>query len=280
MLAAAEARSPTLAAFLQGVQLPTLPDVARELVATLGDDDMPVERIRRAISRDPALTAKLLRLANSARFGLPRQVASLDEAIAMVGINQVRTLAMAACLSGSFEAVRGVDSHAFWQESMAIAGYAQWLARPLGADAQEAWLAGFMARLGELVIAQKVPQHIDEIERLPHLAGGRWTRENTLLGFSETQVTAELARLWNFPVTIVRALDTAFDPLAARPFSKLGGIVHAATLLAELELDEHKSGDDVVDALPAELLSALQLDIGWLKGHLPDVHAFTDVALA
>lgn len=120
---------PALADFFEGVQLPTMPDVARELIATVHDDDIPFEKVRNAIARDPALTAKLIRLANSARFGLRRQVASLDDAIAMAGLHQVRTLAMAACLSGSFAAVRGVDSQAFWRESMAIAGYAQWLAR-------------------------------------------------------------------------------------------------------------------------------------------------------
>ncbi len=61
--------------FFENVQLPTIPDVARELIATMKEDDIPFEKVRGAISKDPALTAKLIRLANSARFGLPRQVA-------------------------------------------------------------------------------------------------------------------------------------------------------------------------------------------------------------
>ena len=178
------------------MQLPTIPDVARELIATMKDDDIPFEKVRAAISKDPALTAKLIRLANSARFGLPRQVASLDDAITMVGLNQVRTLALASCMSGVFKDVPGVDADAFWKESMAIAGYSQWLARTLGSNVQESWLAGFLVRLGELIIAQKAPEQIPAIEQLPHHAGGRWERERTLLGFTEAQVTAELARRW------------------------------------------------------------------------------------
>ena len=72
---------PKVSEFFENVQLPTMPDVARDLIATMRDDDIPFEKVRSAISRDPALTAKLIRLANSARFGLPRQVASLDDAI-------------------------------------------------------------------------------------------------------------------------------------------------------------------------------------------------------
>ena len=181
---------PELSEFFENVQLPTMPDVARDLIATMRDDDIPFEKVRNAISRDPALTAKLIRLANSARFGLPRQVASLDDAITMVGLNEVRTLALAACMSGVFKDAEGVDATAFWKESMAIAGYAQWLARTLGSDVQQSWLAGFLVRLGELIIAQKAPEQIEAIEHLPHHAGGRWERERSLLGFSEAQVTA------------------------------------------------------------------------------------------
>ena len=68
---------PHLTEFFADVQLPTMPDVARDLVATMQDDDISFEKVRNAIARDPALTAKLIRLANSARFGLARQVAML-----------------------------------------------------------------------------------------------------------------------------------------------------------------------------------------------------------
>ncbi len=275
----ADARSAVLAEFLTGVELPSLPEVVRELVATMAEEDLPVERIRKAIRSDPSLTAKLLRLANSARFGLRRQVGSLEEAVALVGMNQLRTLAMAACMSGSF-AMHGLDGDTFWRESMAVAGYAQWLAPAVGEDGQQAWLAGFMARLGEVIIAQKAPGHIDEIEGVPHVAGGRWARESALLGFAETEVTASLALRWDFPPGIVRALETAFVPLAAQPFCRLGGVVHVSALLAGLALYEHKTDDAAIDALPPALLSALGLETDWLKMRLPDVQNFVDVAIA
>ena len=274
------AQGARMAQFFDGIQLPTLPEVAHTLVSTLNDEDIPFEKVRQAISRDPSLTVKLIRLANSARFGLPRQVASLDDAITMVGLNQVRTLAMAACMAGSFSAVKGVDGKAFWEASSATAGYAQWLARTLGADAQQSWLAGFMVRLGELIIAQKLPDQILEFERLPHLAGVRWERESKALGFTEAHVAAELASRWKFPESIVAALKSAADPLAAEPFNRLGAIVHLAALLAELELDEHKTPEDAIAALPAELVGTLQLDPAWLREHMPDVQTFIDTGIA
>lgn len=267
-----------LAQFLEGTKLPTMPEVAQSLISTLNDDDVPFEKVRNAIGKDPALVAKLLRLANSARFGLPRQVASIDDAIALVGLNQVRTLSLAACMSGAFPVIPGMNRQDYWKESMACAGFAQWLARTVGTDVQQSWLTGFMARLGELIIAQKDPIHLQEIERLPHHPGGRWEREQELLGFSEGQVSAELARRWSFPDDVVRALETSADPMTYKPFCRLGAIVHVATLLAEIGIEEHKSAEETIAALPVDVLAALQLNTDWLRDNLPDVALFTDTS--
>lgn len=79
---------PHLTEFFDNVQLPTMPDVARDLVATMQDDNIPFEKVRNAIARDPALTAKLIRLANSARFGLEEQVATL---MAEIGLEEPKS---------------------------------------------------------------------------------------------------------------------------------------------------------------------------------------------
>jgi HD-like signal output (HDOD) protein len=268
----------SLQALFDGVKLPTMPEVAQSLIRTLNEEDVPFEKVRNAIAKDPALTAKLIRLANSARFGLPRAVASVDDAITLVGLNQVRTLGLAACMSDAFPVIPGMDRQAFWKESMACAGYAQWLARTVGSDVQMSWLTGFMARLGELIIAQKDPDHLRQIEELPHRPGGRWERENRLLGFTEATVSAELARRWKFPEAVVEALDSAADPMAHKPFCRLGGIVHLGTLLAEIGIEEHKSAADTIDDLPQDVLQALQLQPDWLKQHLPPVDQFTDTS--
>ncbi|MES2933238.1 MAG: HDOD domain-containing protein [Pseudomonadota bacterium] len=263
-----------LAAFFQSVKLPVMSEVAHSLIRTLNDEDAATGVISNIISKDPALTAKLLRLANSARFGLTRGVSSLDDAITMVGMSQVRTLGLAACMNESFPVVQGLDRAEFWKGSMACAGYAKWLAGSMGIDGQQAWLVGMMVRLGELLIGQNDPAHLIEIEQQPHLPGGRWEREQRLLGFSEGQITAELARRWNFPADIVRALDTSSDPMAAHPFCRLGGIVHLACLLAETPSDD----PEILDSLPDDVLHALQLNPEWMRNKFPSHASFVDVS--
>ena len=111
------------------------------------------------------------------------------------------------------------------------------------------------------------------------LYGGRWEREKRLLGFSGAQLTAELARRWRFRDSIVRALETAEDPVPAVPFCRLGGIVQVAMLLAEIGLEEPKSPADTIASLPEEIKRALPLDSDWLAEHLPPVADFVDVSV-
>jgi HD-like signal output (HDOD) protein len=261
-------------AFFATVKLPSISEVAQQLINTLNDENAGVAEVSAIIAKDPALSAKVLRLANSAQFGLPRGVSSVQDAIQMVGMGKVRTLALGSCMSASFPAMQGLDAMEFWRTSMASAAYAQWLANAVGVDGQQAWLSGMMLRLGELLIGQVNPQALTEIEKLPHLPGGRWEREKRLVGFSEGEITAELARRWNFPVPIIKALDHAFDPLAQTVFSKLAGVVHLAGALADIADAKAES----VDGLPADVITKLGLDVSWMKAKLPAADSFVNVS--
>ncbi|MDR3370270.1 HDOD domain-containing protein [Rhodoferax sp.] len=259
-----------LDAFFASVTLPSMSEVAHALIQTLHDENTDVHAISHLISRDPALSARLLRLANSAQFGLPRGVGSIDDAIQMVGLGQVRTLALSACLSDAFAPPPGLKLQEFWQTSMACAGYAQWLAAALDMDGQQAWLTGMMLRLGELLIGQANPQALTEIERLPHQPGARWEREKRLVGFAEGQITAELARRWNFPMQIAQALERTYDPLVEQAFSRLGAVVNLAGLLA----DTPDADALAIDALPHDVIETLGLDVRWMKATFPPADGF------
>ncbi len=266
----------SLESFFGSVKLPSISEVARSLIKTLNDPQVSVTTVRNILARDAALTAQLLRLANSAQFGLPRSVGTLDEAIALVGMGQVRSLSLAACLSGAFPTLPGLDRTAFWQNSMACASYAQWLAAELGVDTQTAWLTGMMLRLGELLIGQAEPKTLPAIERPPPKPGERWVREKRLVGFTEGQITAELARRWDFPMQIVQALQRAADPLTDQAFSRLGAVVHLAALLA----DAPEAGPHALDTLPPAVVEALELDVLWMRSSFPLHSSFPDLQAA
>jgi HD-like signal output (HDOD) protein len=263
-----------LASFFKAVKLPVMPEVAHALIRTLHDEEISIAKVRDIIAKDPTLTAKVLRAANSAGMGLRREISTLDAGIAMIGMSQVRTLALSACMNVAFPMVSGLDRAEFWRNSMACAGYAQWLAGGTGLDGQQAWLAGMMARLGELIIGQSAPQVLATVEKLPHLPGDRWKREQQALGFTETQVTAELTRRWNFPNEIVQALEVASSPMQLQPFSRLGGVVHLAGWLADMPFSEPV----IMDALPGDVIAALGLNRDWMRSRMPQPDSFFDVS--
>jgi HD-like signal output (HDOD) protein len=265
---------PDISALFKSVALPVMPEVGLALINTLDDDDTPVSRINALISHDPTLTAKLLALANSAAFGLPRKVATLDAALNLVGLSKVRALALSACLHNAFSMPLGIDGANFWRYAVRCAGYAQWLAEGVHEDRQRAWLTGLMLRLGELIIGNAHPEAVPQFEAQPCKPGERWARERQVAGFDEGEVTAELARRWNFPNSIVHALLLTSDPLAGKPLVPLAGILHLAGRLADVP----GADAEAIDTLPVPVMAALQLKYGWMKSDFPDSSTFVSLS--
>ncbi len=260
------------------VALPVMPEVGLALINTLDNPKTPLGKIHDLIAQDPTLTAKLLALANSAAFGQSRKVSSLMHGLQLVGLSRIRTLALSACLHNAFSIPEGMDSTDFWRYSMDCAGYAQWLGSGLAdrhdLDPQNAWLVGLMLRLGELIIAQALPDQVATIEQQPCAPGERWARERAACGFDEGEVTAELARRWNFPPDIVHGLLMASNPRVETPVALLAGVAHLASLLA----DQPDANADTIETLPVPVMEALELKFGWMQSSFPSTASFINMA--
>lgn len=260
--------------YLQSVKLPVMPEAAHALIRTLNDDKVDMISVCAVIAKDPALTATLLRMANSAMFGLSRTVNTLDAAVNVIGMTQLRARALSICMAKVFTMPPTLDRLAFWRYSMVCAGYARWLASKSGLDEQQSWLIGMMLRLGQLTIAEQNSAQMEHIELMPRAPGERWARERMLAGFDEGAITAEIARRWDFPDDVVDALSGASDPLAASHFSKLAGVVHLAALLA----DHGEPQAEILDTLPAAVLTSLELNVQTLKTSLPSAESLSDTS--
>ena len=260
--------------YLQSVKLPVMPEVAHALIRTLNDNNTDMISVCEVISKDPALTATLLRMANSAMFGLSRSVNTLGAAVNVIGMTQLRARALTICMAKVFSMPPTLDRLEFWRYSMVCAGYARWLASKSGLDEQQSWLIGMMLRLGQLTIAQQNSAQMEHIELLPRAPGERWVRERKLAGFDEGAITAAIARRWDFPDVVVDALSGASDPLAANHFSKLAAVVHLAALLA----DHGEPRADTLGTLPAAVLTSLELNAQALKASLPSAESLSDIS--
>ena len=260
--------------FVEAARLPVMPEIASKLIETLSADSVELSYLRDVISKDPGLTATVLRWANSPLHGLSRSVTTLDAAISILGLSKIRAQAIATCVANTFELPAGMNRSTFWQQSLKSAGYSMWLALAIGLDESEAWLTGMLIHLGEVIIFRFDPEAAKSLSGKSLDAQSRWELERTVLGFDEGEVMSEYAKFWKFPKEIVTALKTATRRTGKGKFCKLGGVVHLATILSELDVVDDAS----LSLLPPEIVAQLGIDVQWLGQFLPDPQSFTDTS--
>jgi len=139
------------------VELPTIPAVVQKLIVALRDLEVDTRKIGEQIAQDPILSAKVLRLANSSFFGGQRSMASIDAAIALIGIQALNRLIVASGVSSSFAEIPGIDLKSFWRDALLAATAANRLAPRLGADPEEAYVCGLLHATGHLILCQTYP---------------------------------------------------------------------------------------------------------------------------
>jgi HD-like signal output (HDOD) protein len=254
-------------------KLPTVPKVVQKLIDSFNADDISANEIAQLIASDAALSAKLLRLANSAYFHVSRTVGSVDDALRMLGFVMVRNLVLGNGMVAAFRNTKGMDLPQFWRYNLYTACSARWLAQHGGDNGDMVFTLGMMHGIGQLqlhVVAAAAVAPLDQ--RMHVLDAGRAALEQEQLGFHYAQVSAELAKIWNFPETLVEALRAVPEPLGSKALDRFAGWVHLGAWRARaevLELDEQA----MLDSYPTALAKRLQLNPAWvpvLVAHAPD----------
>lgn len=251
---------------MSSVKLPLIPEVSMQLLDTLNKDDVHASEITALVQHDPSIAATVLKHANSSRYGLATRVANIDDAVRLLGFNNVRMIALSAGIATSYPIANGLNKDSFWKSSFITAEFASAIAIKLKRDRHIPWMAGFLLRVGELMIAQFDIEAIKVIEALPLLPGQRWAREVTLVGATEGQLVAKLADSWNFPEALVNTLKTAADPLSEEwAFFEEAAIVHIASLMSDMRMLEVTDSDVMLSHLPTDILAEIGLEIDFYK---------------
>jgi len=260
--------------FANAAAIPAMPEIAHRLLQSFNREDLALGELAHLIGRDQSLSIKVLRLANSARYSPRQAIATLQDAAAAIGMQAMRDLAMAACVSGAFPPVRDFDRLRFWRQSLATAGHARVLAKACDMDGDVAYLSGMLLRTGELLMLMTDPQAIATAEARARAPDSLMEQELEVLHCTHAEVTAELAKRWKFPEVMVAGLRAAADPMAARPFSKLGAILRLASVMSD-------AGDlglpEVTTLLETQgdLVAHMHLDLDWLAQHMMPWDALT-----
>ena len=219
--------------FKNAAALPTMPELATRLMRSMERDDLGLGEMAELIGRDPSLSAMVLRLANSARYSPSQSVGSLRDASMMIGLQGLRDLALAACMSGMFPPKVTFDRARFWRHGVATAGHARALAPACRLDPDVAYLGGLVLRTGRILMLQVEPDAVASTDAEAVEPDSLMALERARLGCTHADISAGLAERWHFPVELRAALAAASNPLNATPFSRLGGVLRLASTLAD-----------------------------------------------
>ncbi len=258
-------------------QLPSLPRVVTDLIQTMGNNDASIDDIVEKLRHDPNLSGRVLRLANSSHYGASRKIGAIDDAVALIGLDALRTLVIASGVSSAFKAVPNLDLKAFWHEALVVAGLSRALAKQGGkVNPEFAYSAGLMHRLGVLVLHMGFPDAAAQIARdcKDLTVGERPALERMLAHVTHTEAGERLAKNWHFPDEICTALRHYAD--ANHPDANdLARILMVATEIAL----EHAHGDadaEIASHLPAPMLAQIDISESQLTetfGRIPALEA-------
>lgn len=264
------------ALFKQPQALPAVPKIVHELIDSFNSDDVSIDDIAKKLAADPVLSARLLRLANSAYYHVSRSIGTVQDALTMLGFVTVRTLVISSGLTGGYKSMPGMDLKQFWRYSMHTAAVAGWVAKKAGVNADQAFTVGLMHGIGQLVMHSGMPEQMLALDKLVSpMDPRRIDMERTSFGYHFATVGAELARQWRFPVSFVNTIAHFPDPLAHEPFDAVSGVVHLATWRARAE-HSNLTAEEREMTLPREVCVKLGIKADDVLHDMPPMAELTD----
>ncbi|MCV6589374.1 MAG: HDOD domain-containing protein [Marinobacterium sp.] len=215
-------------------RLPNVPQAVRLLIQQLNNPDADYNRIAAKVGEDQTLSIQVLRTVNSAQFGLNRKIASIEEAVVIMGMERLKTLVIASGLASSVREIDGLDLGRFWNESFRVAIVSQYLGeRSSRVEPDIAFTAGVIHNTGRLLLHLAAPEQAMSIQRQldNSMDLDRYQLEQKTLGFTSLEAGKALMDLWEFPPILGEAILQHRRPLDWSDGLPLAAIVHLATIV-------------------------------------------------
>ncbi|MFA7330806.1 MAG: HDOD domain-containing protein [Candidatus Delongbacteria bacterium] len=289
------ANSTRIRRIAQGIHdLPTLPTVVAKIIELVDNPRTNAATLARLISSDPGLTARMLKMANSAYYGFPKRIGTINLAIVVLGFNTVRDLAVSASLvervSLNYEGNDLLGD--FWEHSVSTAVAARMLQRlSPSRSAGEAFVAGLLHDIGRLVVARYLPDEFIKVQGLVEQGEqGIWQIEHEVLGMGHAEIGGLLCRHWNLPEALCEAITWHHAPLFQEERDPLTCILHVAEYMAlRSSRNPHMEGrlrpieGGVSDVLGLRRNARGEPDLVWylerFQAELQRAEAFRDLVL-
>jgi putative nucleotidyltransferase with HDIG domain len=214
---------------------PSLPAAALKLLTLLKDENSSNTQIEQLLRYEPGLTANILKLTNSAFFGLPKQIGSIRQAILMIGWKRLIQIVLTSCVSAIIDKpVHGYDlsSGDLWRHSIAVSVASEILVKELNLSvSEEVFTAALLHDVGKMVLGRYVKNDIAAIDREELQDVPFEQVERSIFGIDHAEVGANILGRWSFPPSMVTVVRWHHDPDGAPKTSHLIDVVHVADVL-------------------------------------------------
>ncbi|MCP4606290.1 MAG: HDOD domain-containing protein [Proteobacteria bacterium] len=269
-------RDPVLEALIVISDLPTLPTVALEVASLLDDPRSTPKRITEVMKADQVLTSKVLKLVNSAYYGIPGGVSTVERAIAFLGYNTIFQLLIGVSVLefSRLGGAAGIDIREFWKHSLGVAVAAEMIGRRIGyKNTEELFSAGLLHDLGKLALAKVARQRFSKAVELAKKDGIQLLNAEKEQGLpTHDKVGMTLAEQWRFPPNLRTAIAAHHRSHAVRcqtvpnNLRALVDVVVLANILCR-RFEIGDGGNPVISDLDDDLVDRL----GLLKKDMPQI---------
>ncbi len=214
---------------------PGMPTTAAKLLPLLDNADSTASEIESILKYDPGLTANILKLTNSAYFGIPTRISSVKQAIVLLGWKRLLQVVMTICMSPLMnKTIPGYDlpRGALWQHSVAVSVAAEILVKELKIpDADEVFTAALLHDVGKLILGGFVKEDLQNIEDMVTKGIAFDVAESMVLGTNHAEIGGQILDKWSFPSDLVSAVQWHHDPESCEEHCNLSDIVHVANTM-------------------------------------------------
>ncbi len=259
-------RDTKLSAILAKVKsFPTMPGAGAKMLALLEEPDTTISEIEDVLRYDPGLTANVLKLANSAYFGVPSKIGSLKQAVILLGLKRLMQLVVASCVSAIMDkSVPGYDLPAgdMWRHSIAVSLAAEALVKgKKKIDTEDFFTPALLHDVGKLVLGAFVKEELEAIESIAAQGVPFVVAENMILGTDHAEIGARILAHWNLPADIINAVRWHHDPDSSDVSNAQVDVVYLANLLCHPSDTSSQAPGHAIELSPAVIERlGIQLD--------------------
>ncbi|MBU0769781.1 MAG: HDOD domain-containing protein [Proteobacteria bacterium] len=255
--------------------LPTLPAVAMEVNKMLLDYDTTIDKLSDIIEKDQAMVSKILKLVNSAFFGLRGKISNISHAIVVLGFNTIRNAVVSISIIDAFsvkEGLDGFDITDFWKHSLAVAVTSKYLAEKTGIHpADDCFVAGLLHDMGKIVLLQHFKDLFQKVwQAVKENNLSFYEAEKREIPVDHARIGGHLARKWQLPTALVDAIQYHHAVRPNADDQHLLIIIHAADIIVNAYTEDSKDNLELSGIHP-DVLTIMGSQFDTLSDWYPDV---------